>query len=106
MPATDVAERTKVAEFDESLGANFISLHALVQLKTAVYLVKLREHGPTTAAKDLADVQALIKNNLIKFSKEIFEGYDPAVRKLCLKAFNEVVRERRSTKKKRRDLEL
>jgi len=96
----------KVAEFDESLGANFISLHALVQLKTAVYLDKLREHGPSTAAKDLADVQALIKNNLIKFSKEMFEGYDPAVRKLCLKAFNEVVRETRSTKKKRRDLEL
>ncbi len=96
----------KVAEFDESLGANFISLHALVQLKTAVYLDKLREHGPATAAKDLADVQALIKNNLVKFSKEMFEGYDPAVGRLCLKAFNEVVRETRSTKKKRRDLEL
>ena len=96
----------KVAEFDESLGANFIGLHALVQLKTAVYLDKLREHGPTTAAKDIADVQALIKNNLIKFSKETFEGYDPAVRKLCSNAFSEVVRETRSTKKKRRDLEL
>ena len=96
----------KVAEFDESLGANFISLQALVQLKTAVYLDKLREHGPATAAKDLADVQALIKNNLVKFSKEMFEGYDPAVGRLCLKAFNEVVRETRSTKKKRRDLEL
>ena len=59
-----------------------------------------------TAAKDLADVQALMKNNLIKFSKEMFKGYDPAVRKLCSKAFNEVVRESRSTKKKRRDLEL
>jgi hypothetical protein len=96
----------KVAEFDESLGANFIGLHALVQLKTAVYLDKLREHGPSTAAKDLADVQALIKNNLINFSTETFEGYDPAVRKLCVKAFVEVVRETRSTRKKRRDIEL
>src|SRR5208337_2097795 len=96
----------KVAEFDESLGANFISLHALVQLKTAVYLDKLREHGPTTAAKDLADVQALIKNNLTKFSREVLKGYDPAVRKLCMKAFDEVVREAKSAKKKRKDIEL
>ena len=35
----------KVAEFDQSLGANFIGLHALVQLKTAVYLDKLREQA-------------------------------------------------------------
>ena len=28
----------KVAEFDESLGANSIGLHSLVQLKTAFYL--------------------------------------------------------------------
>jgi hypothetical protein len=96
----------RVAEFDESLGANFIGLHALVQLKTAVYLDKLREHGPTTAAKDLADVQALIKNNLIKFSKQMIEGYDPGVRKQCMKAFNEVVRESKSKKMNRRDIEL
>jgi len=96
----------KVAEFDQSLGANFIGLHALVQLKTAVYLDKLREHGLATAAKDLADVQALIKNNLTKFSKERIEGYDPAVQKQCMKTYNEVVREARSGKKKRRDIEL
>jgi hypothetical protein len=96
----------KVAEFDESLGANFIGLHALVQLKAAVYLDKLREHGPTTAARDLADVQGLTKNNLTKFSRAIVEGYNPAVRKLCMKAFDEVVRETKTTKKKRGDLEL
>jgi hypothetical protein len=96
----------RVAEFDEPLGANFIGLHALVQLKTAVYLDKLREHGPTTAAKDLADVQALIKNNLDRFSREMIEGYDPAVRKLCIGAFDEVARETKSLKKKRRDIEL
>ena len=96
----------KVAEFDESLGANFIGLHALIQLKTAVYLDKLREHGLATAAKDLADVQALMKNNPMKFSKEIIESYDPAVRKPCMEAFDELVREARSGKKKRRDIEL
>ena len=96
----------RVAEFDQSLGASFIGLHALVQLKTAVYLDKLQEHGPATAAKDLADVQALIKNNLTRFSREMLQGYDPAVREVCMKAFNEVVRETTSTKKKRKDVEL
>ena len=37
-------------------------------------------------------MQALMKNNLARFSKEMIEGYDPAVRKLCLKAFDEVPR--------------
>ena len=41
----------KIGEFDSSFGATFIGLHDLVQLKTAVYLDKLREHGPSTAAK-------------------------------------------------------
>jgi hypothetical protein len=96
----------KVGEFDASFGATFIGLHDLVQLKTAVYLDKLREHGPATAAKDLADVQALIKNNLARFSKEVIESYDPAVRKQCMETFEEVVREARSGKKRRRDIEL
>ena len=96
----------KVGEFDASFGATFIGLHDLVQLKTAVYLDKLREHGPSTAAKDLADVQALIKNNLARFSKEMMESYDPAVRTQCMETFKEVVREARSGKKKRRDIEL
>jgi hypothetical protein len=96
----------KVAEFDESVGANFIGLHALVQLKTAVFIDKLREHGPATAAQDLADVQALIKNNIVKFSEEVIKGYDPAVRKLCTRAFDEVMKEAGSSKKKRRDREL
>ena len=47
-----------------------------------------------------------MRNNLTEFSREMIEGYDPAVRKLCMKAFNEVVRETKSTKKRRRDIEL
>ena len=94
-----------VGEFDEALGANFIGLHALVQLKTAVYLDKLGEHGPATAAKDLADVQVLMKNNLSKFSHEVIKTYDPAVRRQCLKIFDEVVRESRSKKRPHKDIE-
>ena len=96
----------KVGEFDEELGGKFIGLHALVQLKTAVYLDKLHEHGPATAAKDLADVQALMTNNLDKFSKEAMNGYDPAVRKHCTKILDEVLRVARRRKRRRRDIEL
>jgi hypothetical protein len=70
----------EVGEYDEKTGANFIGLHDLVQLKMAVYLSKLKEFGPATAAKDLGDVQGLIKNNLAKFSKEVVAGYHPALR--------------------------
>jgi hypothetical protein len=67
----------KVGEFDAELGANFISLHDLVQLKTAVYISKLQESGPDVAAKDQSDVYELISRNLTKFSKEIINTYDP-----------------------------
>jgi hypothetical protein len=61
----------KVGEYGEKKGAYFIGLHDLVQLKMAVYLSKLKEHGPATAAKDLGDVQGLMKNNLAKLSREV-----------------------------------
>jgi hypothetical protein len=76
-----------------------------VQLKMAVYLSKLKEHGPATAAKDLGDVQGLMKNNLSKFSKEIVADYHPAVRTQCMEAFEEVTRAENSRKRERRDIE-
>ncbi len=82
----------KVGEYDEELRANFISLHDLVQLKTAVYLDKLREHGPEVAAKDLGDVYELMRRNLTKFSKEILAAYHPDVRKQCEKTFEAAVK--------------
>jgi hypothetical protein len=56
--------------------------------------------------KDLADVQGLIKNDLARFSKQVTESYDLAVGKQCMETFREVVREARSGKKRRRDIEL
>jgi len=94
------------SEFDEELGANFIGLHALVQLKAAVYLDKLREYGPATAAKDLADVQALMTNNPEKFSIEVIRNYDPGVRRHCMKVLREVERAARGRKRRREDIEL
>ncbi|MBE3037312.1 MAG: hypothetical protein IMZ62_00640 [Chloroflexi bacterium] len=101
----EMPDPRKVGEYDEKMGASFIGLHDLVQLKMAVYLSKLKEHGPATAAKDLGDVQGLMKNNLSKFSKEIVADYHPAVRKQCMEAFEEVTRAEKSRKRERRDIE-
>ena len=101
----EMPDPRKVGEYDEKKGACFIGLHDLVQLKMAVSLSKLKEHGPATAAKDLGDVQGLMKNNLAKFSKEIIVHYHPAVRKQCMKTFLEVVRTEKSKKRERRDIE-
>jgi hypothetical protein len=101
----EMPDPRKVGEYDEKKGAYFIGLHDLVQLKMAVYLSKLKEHGPATAARDLGDVQGLMKNNPGKFSKEIVAGYNPAVRKQCMQAFEEVARAEKSRKRERRDIE-
>ena len=95
-----------VGEYDEELGANFIGLHALVQLKTAVYLAKLRESGPEVAARDLGDVYELIRRNMQKFSKEVFQGYHSAVRKHCEKTYGAALREAKKKNRRRSDIEL
>lgn len=95
----------KVGEYDKELKANFIGLHDLVQLKTAVYLSKLREDGPEVAAKDLGDVYELMRRNIAKFSKEVFQTYHPGVRKQCEKTFDAAVRAGKSNKRGRKDME-
>jgi hypothetical protein len=89
----------KAGEYDAELGAYFISLHNLVQLKTAVYIDKLHVSGPDVAAKDRSDVYELISRNLPRFSKEIIKTYDPAVRENCMKAFESAAREAKREKK-------
>jgi len=101
----EMPDPRKVGEYDEKKGARFIGLHDLVQLKMAVYLSKLQEHGPATAAKDLGDVQGLMKNNLSEFSAEVIGNYHPAVRKQCMEAFEETARAEKSKKRRRRDIE-
>lgn len=95
----------KVREYDEELGAWFIGLHALVQLKTAVYLDKLREQGEDVASKDRSDVYELISRNLAEFSREVIHAYDPAVRKHCMIAFETAVKAEKGKKRPRRDIE-
>jgi hypothetical protein len=94
-----------VGEYDEEFGARFIGLHALVQLKMAVHLAKLQESGIEIAAKDLADVYELISRNLAKFSKEVFQTYDHAVRKRCMETFERAVYASRSKKRERKDID-
>ena len=77
----------KVSEFDPRLGARFITLHELVQLKTAVYLAKLAEEGEDVASKDRSDVFELIRNNLPEFSEPVIQAYHPALREHCMRAY-------------------
>ena len=70
-----------VAEFDESLQANFLTLLSNLELKTAIYLQKKRDEGIEIAAKDLADVVELLKSNRERLSDESFSGMHPQVHK-------------------------
>lgn len=92
---TPMPDPASVGEFDEAYGANFIRLHDLVQLKAAVYLSKLSEHGENVASKDRSDVFELIRRNLPQFTREKIQSYHPAVRKHCMKAFEDALRSER-----------
>ncbi len=67
--------------FDGELGANFMDLRGILELKTAVYLHKRKEDGIELAAKDLADVVALVRANLEAADSRLLASLNPAIRK-------------------------
>jgi hypothetical protein len=69
------------AEFDDALGANFMDLRGLLELKTAVYLHKKEEEGIELAAKDLADTVALVQANLHAVDSPLLASLHPVIRK-------------------------
>lgn len=69
-----------VREFDPDFNVWFIDLMHLLELKTAVYLKKREEDGIEVAAKDLADIVALIEANRDSVSIERIQSLAPAVR--------------------------
>ena len=73
-------EPAEVAEFDSELGASFLGLGQLLQLKTAVYLARKRDHGIELAAKDLADVVELLKANSDRVPAPLLAGLHPVIR--------------------------
>jgi hypothetical protein len=78
LPLPDPAD---VSDYDDSLQANFLTLPAILELKTAVYLQKKRDEGIEIAAKDLGDVVELLKNNRERLSVESFSGLHPQIRR-------------------------
>jgi len=78
VPLPDPVE---VLEHDSDLGANFLSLPAILELKTATYLQKKRDEGIEIAAKDLSDVVELLKNNQENLSPAALSGLHPRIRK-------------------------
>lgn len=85
-----------VREYDEELHAWFIDLLHLIELKTAVYLKKKKEDGIEIAAKDLADVVALIENNPGKVTDGFIDKINlvirDEVRGIYLKVMNRSIR--------------
>ncbi len=71
---------SKVSEYDEELGANFITLPDLIELKCAVYMQKKNEHGIELAAKDLADIVDLVRSNREKITDQFISRFHPGVR--------------------------
>jgi len=78
LPLPDPVE---VAEFDPGLGANFLGLPQVLQLKTAVYLARKRDEGIEVAAKDLGDVVELLRGNSERVTASLLSELHPAVRK-------------------------
>lgn len=68
-----------VAQLDRELGASFLGLADTLQLKTAVYLAKKGNEGIELAAKDLADVVALLQANPGRLSASTLAGFHPVV---------------------------
>lgn len=67
-------------EYDETFGAYFMRLDLLLELKTAVYLQKLKDDGIEFAAKDLTDVVELIRNNRGTITPDTIDTMHPGVR--------------------------
>ncbi len=67
------------AEYDAGLGGNFLSLLACLELKTAVFLQKEKEYGRELAAKDVADVTALLQANEGRIEENELKKLHPAV---------------------------
>ncbi len=77
IPIRDVGE---IREYDDEFQCWFIDLLHLIELKTAVYLKKKAEDGIEIASKDLADVVALIQNNLSAITDEFIHSMHPEIR--------------------------
>jgi hypothetical protein len=79
-----------VGEYDSVLQAIFLTLPAILELKTATYLQKKRDEGIEIAAKDLSDVVELLKNNQEYLSPELFAGIHPRIRRELKRIYRNV----------------
>jgi hypothetical protein len=80
--------------WDVSFGAFFLKPDQMLQLKAAVYLSKQREFGPATAAKDLADVTAILEAQPDLGSEAAVHDMPPDVQQVIRSAVREIDRRR------------
>lgn len=68
-----------VSELDAELGARFMDLRHLLELKCAVYLSKKAREGIELAARDLADVVALLQANRQRIDESLLSSMHTGV---------------------------
>ncbi len=81
---------TEIREFDKDIGAWFVDLAHLIVLKTAAYLKKNAEDGIEIAAKDLADIVALLRANRRQIGASFWDRLPPSVRGEVEKIWNRI----------------
>jgi hypothetical protein len=80
------------SEYDAELGARFLSLERIIELKLAVHLEKLAEFGPELAAKDLSDAAALVAANRVCADPGFVERLHPSTREAFTRVLQAVER--------------
>ena len=82
----------KVMDYDKELKAYFLDLFNIIQLKTAIYIQKLEENGIEIAAKDLADVVELIKNNKNRINEKFIINLHSGIRNEFRKIWKNIIK--------------
>ena len=86
-------------EWDKSGGGWFMTPVRLLELKAGIYLSKLAEFGPATAAKDLSDVTLLLSTREELRASDGVEALHPSVQETVRRAIAEVEQFRRKRPK-------
>jgi hypothetical protein len=87
----------EVREWDERAGAWFMRPVHLLALKAAVHRSKLREIGAATAAKDLADVRAILESDPTLLAAQELKDLPAEIIELLHRTMDEIAAYRQKT---------
>lgn len=90
-----LSDPVSVREWDDNAGAWFMQPARLLELKAAVYTSKRREFGEATAARDLADLRAILEAEPSLGTPAAVASFHPSVREIVAKTAGEIARYRK-----------